>query len=365
MNTIGPDRKLHNYKISYVIGSSWKQRYITKFPNGELHVLPIQWKVKTLEWADYHGLKKHYPEDGKYWSDLGRIWQLKCGNCHVTGLKINYNKARDTFKSTWADFGAGCEACHGPGSNHVDALNVYFKGKSETTAKPGEYIKAAAETIINPAKLPWQLSAMVCGQCHTRGASLANVSPYKKGFPKQYGYPYGFLPGRALYLYYKEKPGLWPDGTSKKHHQQHIDWKQSEHARVKVTCIQCHTMHKNPTKPLKLTGEKLCRDCHKTDKPRAAHRLHTFGSCLDCHMPQTAKSSTPGDIRSHTFKFISPEVSIKAGGVKKQPNSCSSCHYHKDTPLTDLVEWLDAAKKADMPKPFSAHRKEEPKEPME
>jgi hypothetical protein len=60
---------------------------------------------------------------------------------------------------------------------------------------------------------------------------------------------------------------------------------------------------------------------------------------------------------SHTFKFISPEESIIAGGVDKQPNSCNGCHHHKDTPPENLLGFLDAAKKEDMPKPFTVHRK--------
>ncbi|MFH1932817.1 MAG: hypothetical protein ABIN18_14675 [Pseudomonadota bacterium] len=44
-------------------------------------------------------------------------------------------------------------------------------------------------------------------------------------------------------------------------------------------------------------------------------------------------------------------------GVDKQPNSCTSCHHNKDTPLQDLVTFLEAAKKADMPKPFTAHKR--------
>ncbi|NIN83458.1 MAG: hypothetical protein GTO45_01705, partial [Candidatus Aminicenantes bacterium] len=49
----------------------------------------------------------------------------KCGGCHVTGLKVNYDKDMDSFDSTWVDLGIGCEACHGPGSNHVKAASVY------------------------------------------------------------------------------------------------------------------------------------------------------------------------------------------------------------------------------------------------
>jgi hypothetical protein len=66
---------------------------------------------------------------------------------------------------------------------------------------------------------------------------------------------------------------------------------------------------------------------------------------------------TTGHEHLHSFKFISPEESIKAGGVDKKANSCSGCHHHKDTSLEGLVEFLDAVKKEDMPVPFSVHRK--------
>jgi hypothetical protein len=52
-----------------------------------------------------------------------------------------------------------------------------------------------------------------------------------------------------------------------------------------------------------------------------------------------------------------PEVSVKAGGVEKQPNACNACHHHQNTPPEDLAAFLEAAKKADMPKPFNVHLK--------
>ncbi len=336
VNTIGTDWEAHDYEIVYVLGINRKQNYVTRFPNGEIHVLPVEWDAKKKTWVDLNGLKGNYPGDGVYWSDPGSIWQLKCGGCHVTGLKVNYDKDMDSFDSTWVDLGIGCEACHGPGSNHVKAASVYF-----------DYEK---ETIVNPAKLPWRLRAMVCGQCHNWGASTSKVYPYKEGFPKQYGYPYGYLPGKPLYLAYSKEPR-----EKKKHHQQYNEWGKSEHAKAGIMCTNCHNVHQKQITKIamtKLTPDSLCMDCHKTLKRRAAHRIHTFGSCVACHMPKTI-----GHEHSHTFQFISPELSIKAGGVEKQPNSCSGCHHHKDTPLENLVEFLDAVKKEDMPRPFTVHGK--------
>ncbi len=60
-------------------------------------------------------------------------------------------------------------------------------------------------------------------------------------------------------------------------------------------------------------------------------------------MPSTAKSATPWDISSHSFKVLPPSATIKLG--KKQPNSCNLCHYHKDDKPEDLQKVLDSIKK--------------------
>jgi hypothetical protein len=57
--------------------------------------------------------------------------------------------------------------------------------------------------------------------------------------------------------------------------------------------------------------------------------------------------------------------SLKAGGVDKLMNSCSGCHHHKDAPLDGLIEFMEGAKKHDMPKPFSAHLRPPVPEPDE
>ena len=43
---------------------------------------------------------------------------------------------------------------------------------------------------------------------------------------------------------------------------------------------------------------------------------------LACHMPAIAQTIGNVNVRSHTFKFISPEVSEQYG----VPNPCTSCH---------------------------------------
>ncbi|NOZ85653.1 MAG: hypothetical protein GXP49_05215 [Deltaproteobacteria bacterium] len=326
ITTMGPDNKEHTYKIKYLIGSVWKQRYVTEFPNGALHILPVQWNVKTQEWVDYHGLKKHKPGDGKYWSDKTRTYQFKCTGCHNTGSEFQYDAATDTFTGTkWADKGVACEACHGPGSNHVVA--------------EGEDL---AKTIVNPAKIydPAR-AAMVCGQCHTRGSSAEKLFGVQKT-----GYPFDYRPGGQLNFVYDEKPGLHPDGTSRKHHQQYIDWKKSGHAEAGVQCWDCHYTHRQGNSnryQTKLPGSLLCKNCHIDIEQKGYHGIHSENNCIGCHMAPAAKSAVSGDIHSHSFRVMKPQETVRLGG--KQPNACNLCHYHKKDRPEDLARVLDEIKK--------------------
>ena len=337
VNTIGPDNEFHDYEVISVIGINKKQNYLTEFPNGQIHVLPVEWDADENTWSDKWGLKKYYPGSGKYWSNAGMAWQFRCAGCHVTGLQVNYDSASNSFDTEWVDLGIGCEACHGPGNNHVKAAKVFFDREKDT--------------IVNPAKLPWRLRAMVCGQCHNWGLSAQNISPVKEGFPDRYAYPIGYRPGKPLDHYYTDRPD-----DEMKHHQQYNEWRKSVHSTAGIMCTTCHGVHqegahKSPNKSQTLRpGDTLCTGCHKMIQKRSAHKIHTFGSCVGCHMPPTTREEN-----SHAFKFISPEESIRAGGTDKKQNSCSHCHHHEKTPLKNLVEFLDSAKKADMPKPFDAH----------
>jgi Zn-finger protein len=347
VNTIGPDWEFHDYEVSHIFGIKEKQSYLTQFPNGALYVLPVQWNVDKQQWSDFHGLASNYPGDGDYWSDEARIWQFNCAGCHTTGLKINYELTTESFETEMIEPGIGCEACHGAGSNHIKAASFYFDKEKET--------------ITNPKKLSWRVSAMVCGQCHKRGMSTKELTPHKEGFPDRYAFPYGYEVGKPLYNYYV-KESEYKKGTD----LQYNEWEQSQHAKAGIICIDCHSVHeKDTTKPVnksltRLAADKLCKSCHTSVEKRAAHRIHTFGSCIACHMPKL-----DGYLPSHTFQVVTPEESLKAGGVDKLMNSCSGCHHHKDTPLDGLIEFMDGAKKHDMPKPFSAHIRPAAPEPDE
>ena len=55
-------------------------------------------------------------------------------------------------------------------------------------------------------------------------------------------------------------------------------------------------------------------------------------------MPRIAKSAEIGDSRSHTFIALLPKETIADPTI---PNSCTSCHKHKDADLFKLQEAYD------------------------
>jgi len=293
-------------EILYTIGSQWKQRFIVK-KEDTLFISPIQYNVETDRWVNYHEAD---------WDK--RPWLLKCGGCHTTGVDLE----RQTFKEP----GVACESCHGKGSYHA--------------ALPKTAVFEKRQTIVNPAKLPTGVAQQICGSCHNRGKAKT-----KKGA----GWPVGYEPGKALSKFYVstsyeggDKKHLYSNEFSKGHHQQHIDWSQSPHSKEGVTCTSCHYVHQigipQTRSQTQAAGSAQCGQCHEMVNKNGPHQIHSFANCVGCHMPRIAKSAEIGDIRSHTFVALLPKETIADPTI---PNSCTTCHKHKDADLVKLQEAYD------------------------
>jgi formate-dependent nitrite reductase cytochrome c552 subunit len=217
-------------------------------------------------------------------------------------------------------------------------------------------------TIVNPSKLPAGIRTQICGSCHGRGGSTK---------VEGVDWPVGYLPGRALGPYQNMTPSNGGDImddysnlTVDDHHMQYEDWQQSVHAKKGVSCTSCHYVHQLGLPPTQFqtvgAGSGQCLACHMGNNNKYSHSIHSFSNCIGCHMPRITKNAEIGGILRHNFMVMTPLASLRAGGVDKLPNACSSCHHHKDTPLEDLIGFMEAAKKTDMPLPFSVHRRPEP-----
>jgi formate-dependent nitrite reductase cytochrome c552 subunit len=78
--------------------------------------------------------------------------------------------------------------------------------------------------------------------------------------------------------------------------------------------------------------------CHTVINKNLSHSIHTFPNCIGCHMPRIAKSEESGDTHSHVFVTLLPKDTMQNPQV---PNSCQTCHKHKDTDLKTLQEFYD------------------------
>ena len=300
--------------IKYTIGSQWKQRYLVE-KEGKLYIAPIQYNLETHRWVPYNEA---------VWDK--KPWILGCGGCHATGVNLE--------KNSFSEPGVACEACHGKGSWHA--------------ALPKTAVFEKRQTIVNPAKLTMGVAVQICGSCHNRGHSTKDT---------KIEWPVGYEPGKALGTYYKSVSfaagnvkDVYANEFSKGHHQQYIDWEQSKHAKEGVTCTSCHYVHQIGVPPTRsqtvAAGSKQCLTCHQIVNNNQAHSIHSFANCVGCHMPRIATSAESGDLHSHVFVTLLPKDTLANAVI---PNSCQTCHKHKDQDLKKLQEAYDALVKH--PKP--------------
>ena len=178
-----------------------------------------------------------------------------CFGCHSTGpVSIGANQEIQP-----AELGVRCEACHGPGSLHVEA------------AKQRQF--ARARTLIErPGRLPSADLNRVCGICHrlppTDGASI------------DWGYAWN-VRHQPVYL---SQSACFKEGA--------------------LSCLACHDPHGPLQRNDAVYYDQRCRSCHgpamlrpspeaarKTRSarpPTAICEMRTPANCVDCHMPRVS-----------------------------------------------------------------------------
>jgi len=297
--------------IAFVYGSKWKQRYFKKQGN-DYYPLPAQWDVTNQVWRAYAPAPNtewwlpHYPGD-----NTQRPTSALCDGCH----SVNFNIETKAV----VEWNVGCERCHGPGAEHG--------------ARPSQ------TNILNPARLDTVQATNVCVQCHSQGQPLKN--PFDG---KYYDWPVGFEVGKDLKDFWQlepHKPGEqtfthFADGTAHKNRMQGNDFVQSSMYTHGVSCHSCHDPHGTENNAdLLRPANTICLECHGPSSPNGphapnieAHTHHKAGpgnECVDCHMPKIEQTIADVNVRSHTFRFVTPAQTTEL----KVPNACNVCHADK------------------------------------
>ena len=125
VRTDGADGKLADYEISYTFGVYPLQQYLIAFPGGRYQTLPIAWDARPKgeggqRWFHLYPNEKIDHTDPLHWTGALPELDLQCAECHSTNLRKGYDAASNTYKTTYSEINVACEACHGPGSRHVD-----------------------------------------------------------------------------------------------------------------------------------------------------------------------------------------------------------------------------------------------------
>lgn len=171
----------------------------------------------------------------------------KCMLCHAVTLPTGslHPEARM--------FGVGCESCHGPGSEHVQAART----NNVTDLKVEKLGKWSAT----------RLNEDVCGKCHRTEQSVAQQG---RELDMTHRFqPYGLMKSRCFI----------------------------ESSR-KLSCLTCHDPHTNTSRETPIYEAK-CKSCHVPAAPNISPSARSAGGprpcpvnpnsgCIQCHMPKRA-----------------------------------------------------------------------------
>ncbi|MGA9435882.1 MAG: multiheme c-type cytochrome [Roseobacter sp.] len=320
INVTEKDSVTTDYKVHSVAGIEPLQQYLLETEPGKIQSFDVVWDTVEREWYHLYPDQDLPPDDGLHWTGPYKNWNARCAECHATGFEKNYSPVDLTYSSVQAEIGVGCEACHGPGSAHLDwaagkELAEPFTGLSEYALKIDN--SAGGEVVLQQ-----------CATCHSRREAHFQGNPVP-------GTPYGDAYSLALL-----RPGSYhADGQILDEVYVYGSFLQSKMYAKGVTCSNCHDAH---TAELKADGNGVCTQCHSPagnpsfptlankiyDDP--SHHFHEVGTegaqCKSCHMIERVYMGVDGR-RDHSFRIPRPDLSVETDS----PNSCTDCHADRSS----------------------------------
>ena len=357
VNTQGPDGKMGDFEIAYTFGVKPLQQYLVPFPGGRLQCLNIAWDVEKKKWYRLPPYDVKGPDDWLHWTKAGQNWNIMCADCHSTHLQKGYDPKSGTYKTTWSEIDVSCEACHGPGSLHVEWADKPPMARTETDGY---------ELVVQTGDMDSERQVQLCARCHARRSMLGDYSHFEDDMMDN-------LVPELL-----NEPLYYPDGQILEEDYVYGSFVQSKMYHNNVRCSDCHEIHS--VKPVK-EGNELCLQCHRADtydtkdhhfhkkkgekgepvKSSTGEVLSEVGEgaeCVRCHMPGRYYMGI--DYRpDHSIRIPRPDLSIKLGFT----DSCSRCH--KDKPIEwssdNATKWYGLSRKPHYGTVLAAGRKGTPK----
>lgn len=336
MKLTGVDGKQQELEILRTVGSRRIQQYLTR--NGDTWVrLPIAYDLVQRRWMHLNG-SFFFPDGSDYRQHVAE-WNPNCVFCHNVKAQPHLDWTNKSWDTEVVELGIACGACHGSAGEHaqraLSPLNRYLWHLEP----PGDQ----ELSVVNPAKLDSDRSAMVCGHCH--GQRIPDP-PHRIRAMMRDGDPYD--PGKDLREFYKpvqreDSVGVvsfasrfWPDGSPRLTAYEYQGMLRSKCFRAgkpgqRITCISCHEMHGgDPRGQLteKMKTNAACTQCHQqfsTPAQLVEHSKHSAEStgslCYNCHMPSIVYGIMSAH-RTHDITNPRPDETVQLN----KPNACNQCH---------------------------------------
>ena len=317
VNTAAADGVHADYPIAYVFGVRPLQQYLVAMPGGRLQCLVATWDDVEKRWYDLYPGETIKPGDPYHWTGRYQNWNLMCAECHSTDLRENYDLTTDTYATTWAEINVSCQACHGPGHQHVQWAQAHESRPEEPAGDRG--------LLVNYAAGDGAYQVETCARCHARRRRVSGEDAHGRPFLEN------FMPALL-------RQGLYhPDGQILDEVYVYGSFVQSPMYREGVRCSDCHDPH---SLDLLAEGNGVCTSCHQQtpdsrfptlkaavyDDPQ--HHHHGQGSpgtqCVACHMPATTYMEVDAR-RDHSMRVPRPDLSFKLG----TPDACTGCHQEE------------------------------------
>jgi tetratricopeptide (TPR) repeat protein len=317
VRTDGPDGALHEYRLAYTFGIDPLQQYLVEFPGGRLQALGIAWDTRPKaaggqRWFHLYPDEKVDFRDVLHWTGPAQNWNYMCADCHSTNVRKNYDAAADRFATTSSEVDVSCEACHGPGSKHVEWARQKQAGHApddptrgltiDLAARGGSWAFEGNATIAHLTGARDTRVQVVCARCHARRAQIADGD--RQDAPLGESHLLAVI-GEGLYH---------ADGQILDEVFEYGSFLQSRMHERGVVCTDCHDAHSGR---LYADGNAVCAKCHLPshyDTP--LHHHHKAGTeaarCVQCHM--LARTYMVVHKRhDHSFRVPRPDLSVVLG----------------------------------------------------
>jgi hypothetical protein len=190
----------------------------------------------------------------------------RCFGCHSTASTTSGN-----FDPEHATLGVTCEACHGPGLQHVAAMQT----------NPDQSV---AGTMLNPERLSPIDSVDFCGACHRTPVDVALFMPRHMG-----------ISSIRLQPYRLERSLCWGAGGDSR-----------------LTCMACHDPHK-PLVTDSTAYDAKCLKCHAGPESLPSANLQpackvATKDCVSCHMPKLEIPNVHATFTDHFIRVVRPSA---------------------------------------------------------